>query len=50
MAAGSITGDPGADNLPSVTVAYTTRVVAIDKLSAIRIFFTVIQAACKQTI
>lgn len=50
VAAVSIAWDPGADNVPSVTVARATRVVAISKLSAICIFFTMIHAACKQTI
>lgn len=47
MAAVSVTGDPGADHLPPVTVAHTTRVAAVDKLGAVCVFLTVIQAACK---
>lgn len=47
VAAVSVTGDPGADHLPPVTVAHTTRVAAVGKLGAVCVFLTVIQAACK---
>lgn len=50
VAALSVTGHLCADDLPSVTVTYATGVVAISKLSAIRIFFTMKHAACKQKI
>lgn len=43
-------GPPGADDVPSVTVAHAARVAAISKLGAIGVFFPVIQAACRQTI
>lgn len=47
VAALSITGHLGADDLPSVAVTYATGVFVITELSAIRIFFTMKHAACK---
>lgn len=48
VAAISITGEPGADDIPSVTITHTTCVIVISKLSAVGIFFTMKHAACKR--
>lgn len=43
-----ITGYPGARDIAPVTVTDNTGVAAIMKLSAVKIFSTIIHAACKK--